>query len=116
MTTTLEVNLTVREYESGEELPLVENRFIRSSYSKSFRARFSLTGGVGKEISTNLTSIEFIYVKVTGDVTDVNLYKNLSPESLEFSDSFLAWEVEGVTKITLKADADTEVFVCLGGS
>jgi hypothetical protein len=112
----VEVNLTIREYEDGSELPFVENRFIRRSYDHIFSARFDLTGGVGREISTNLSTIEFIYVKVTGTATDINLYKNLSPESLEFSDSFLAWEAEGVTKITLKADADTEVFVCLGGS
>lgn len=112
----MEIAIKVREYSSGEEKPVVDARFTRRSFDKTYDSVISLTAGVKTEIKTNISTIEFVYVHITGDATDVSIYQGNSPELWGFDDTFMVFGITGLSAVSLMSDADTTVEVFLGGS
>jgi hypothetical protein len=112
----VETNLKIRQYSSGEERPLVDERFIRRAFTLTQEMTLSLTSGTAQDIETALSTIEYVLVRRTGDTANITLKKNLSPDAWVFDDTFLTWGLSGCSSLSVEADADTEVHVFIGGS
>lgn len=113
----METRVQIRRRVAGDEVSRPPDLYLRRDYTTYQEYQtLSLTSGFKTGLTTILTSIEYIYIKVTGDAATISLYKSLSPQSLEFNDCFLLIGGEGIVSLALKADADTEVYVYIAGS
>lgn len=113
----METRVQIRRRVAGDEVGRPADLYLRRDYTvyQEYQT-LSLTSGVKTGLTTILTDIEYIYIRVTGDDATISLSKSLSPESIEFNDCFLFIGGEGVTSLALEADADTEVYVYIAGS
>jgi hypothetical protein len=114
----IETSIKIREYVDGTELSAVADVFERRSWTQVARPTVSLSSGVTTEIETNIASYEYVYVKITGDAATVTLYFNNYPEiyGVGFDNTFHVWGISAVTKLRLKASADTTVTMFLAGT
>ena len=113
----METRVQIRRRVAGDEVGHPVDLYLRRDYAvyQEYQA-LSLASGFKTGLTTILTDIEYIYIKVTGDDATISLSKSMSPESLEFNDCFLLIGGEGIVSLALKADADTEVYVYIAGS
>jgi len=85
--------------------------FDRMSYTEFYERTHHLASGYKTEIHSGMSAIQFIYI-----VSDqeVQIYKNLSPESWISGKVFLIFDTS-ITQLALKASADANVYIYLGG-
>lgn len=113
----LELKLDLSEYKDAVLIHNVAQAWLRRSYTKHWTSRaYSLSGGVNTELDTGLTAIEFVLVvNKSSSTATVNFYKKLSPEYITFTNSLLLVGTS-LAGFSLKASADAEVEIFLGGS
>ncbi len=112
----LETRLEIKRRNNGLQLADAEDRFIRRSYDEEqILPSVSLTAGTKTEIKVQMSTIQYIYIKVSGNAATVQLFKELSPESWSFTD---AWLMIGtsITSFSLQASVDTTVYIYLCGT
>ena len=113
----VETNVKIRRYSSGEELHGADDTFLRRDYDLSMEIpELSLTSGVKTEIRTVLSTIEYLYIAVTGDSATISLFQNRSPGCWQFNNCFLVIGAEDVTSFHLRADAGTTVSIYVAGT
>ena len=95
-------------------LPDVGNQWLSSDFDLVFEQTIVLSA-TKTEIRHHLSSIEFVYVEVISGSDSVYLYKNLSPESWQFDDFFIA-AVTDLDQLALSADGAVTVRLFLAGS
>ena len=93
----------------------VDDQYLRRAYDVDVLKTLSLTT-TKVEVGKDLSSIQYIYVKRTGNDADVYVYRNAGPDAYIVDDVFLAIGIENCDRLALKASAATEVTVYLGGS
>jgi hypothetical protein len=111
----LQTRVTLRRYSDGTELNAIDDRFVRRDYDRWEELDMDLTT-VKSEVVTNLSAIEFVYIRRTGDEATVSVYKNLSPESWDFDDVFMVFPADSLTNLSLEASVDTTVHIYMAGS
>lgn len=110
----LEISLKIRRYSDGQQLPSVDESFVRRDYG-FYEERTISIGTTRTTVDTAITDIQFIYAKVTGDAATVNLYKNMSPEWWEFDNTILLYDLSDCDTISFKADASTTLYLYIAG-
>jgi hypothetical protein len=93
----------------------VDDAYLRRSYTIEVQKTISL-GTTKVEVGKDLDTISYIYIKRTGDAADIYVYRDAGPDAYIISDMFLAFGIDGCSRLALKASADTEVLIYLGGS
>lgn len=113
----LETAVRITEFSGADPVVRITDEWRQASYTKTAHFKsFDLTGGVKTEIKSNLATIKYVYVKVTGSATTVYVSKQLSPENFAFTGFFHVVDTNGITSISLKSEDDTTVEIYLGGS
>lgn len=110
----LETRITIRRFSDGTELPQIDESFQRRDYSKWQEITLDLTS-VRQTVKTNISTIEFIYAKITGSDTTVSIYQNLSPECWQFDNTFMMYGVEDCTSLSFVSDIDTTLYLYIAG-
>lgn len=114
----LQTDLRIRRRSSGNELNEIEHVFLRRDYALQQQyPSLSLSAGIKTELETPISDVTFLYIKRTGDSANIQIFKNLSPESYTFTDCFLIVGLDDdVSEIHLEADTDTTVYIFVAGS
>jgi len=71
--------------------------------------------GAKTAIRAQLSSIEYIYIKVTGAAATIQLFQENSPESWSFTDMYLIIGTD-ITSFSLQASVDTTAYVYMAGT
>lgn len=94
----------------------LDHSFYRRSYTTSRHYELNLTAGEKTSVDSALSEIQFLFLRITGDATNVRIYKNNGAGWYSISDSFMAAELQDCQSLTLQADDDTTVEIYIGGS
>lgn len=92
----------------------VDEQYLRRAYTVEALKTISLSTSK-VEVGKDFDSIEYIYIKRTGDAADVYVYRNAGPDAYIVEDTFLAIGIDNCDRLALKASANTEVLLYLGG-
>ena len=112
----LETRLEIKRRENGLQLADAEDRFIRRSYDEEqIMPSVPLTAGTKTAIKVQMSTIQYVYVKVSGSAATVQLFKENSPESWSFTDMWLMAGTS-ITSFSLEASVDTTVYIYLAGT
>ena len=114
----IEISLKIGQYSAtGNELPDVDEVFIRPSYTISVTHRdMPLALGVKTLVVSHLAAVELVYVHITGTATDVTMFLGADTTGVEFDSTLLVWGLTSETAVYLQADLATTVDVYLGGT
>ena len=96
------------------DLPDVGNQWMRRDFDLVFEQTVTLSTSK-TEVKHHLSSIEFIYIEITSGSDSVYVYKNLSPESWQFDDFFIA-AVTDLEQLSLSAGGAVTVRLFLAGA
>jgi hypothetical protein len=111
----LETKIRVRQLDGTDVVDEIVDQFLRRSYDKHWLSRgYDLTGGWSTEITTGLSTINFLYVN-SPDGVELRFYKKLSPEWITVEDALLLVGCD-LSGFALRADEDTTVVIFAGGS
>jgi hypothetical protein len=112
----VEVALRTRVQVSRDDSPhSVDQFYLRRSYTVEVEKTIALSTSK-IEVGKDLTTISYILIRRTGAATTIYVYRDAGPDAYEVSDIFMAFGITGCSRLALKADADTEVHIFLGGS
>lgn len=90
--------------------------FLRRDYEAHQEIFLDLSANFKTAVRVNLSKIQFIMAQVVDESGAViNIYRNLSPESWQFTTHFSAWDVENCTNISLKSNVAARVQLVVGG-
>lgn len=93
----------------------IDEQYLRRAYTVEALKTISLDT-TKIEVGKDFDSIEYIYIRRTGDEATIYVYRDAGPDAYQVSDMFLAFGITGCSRMALKASTDTEVKVYLGGS
>ena len=93
----------------------VDDAYLRRSHTVEVLKTISL-GTAKIEVGKDLDTIQYIYLKRTGDEATIYVYRDAGPDAYPVSDMFLAFDITGCSRLALKASTDTEVKLYLAGA
>ena len=96
--------------DSTGQRPPIDDRFLRRDYTTTQTRIITLEAGVKADVLDHVNELDLVYVRVNKG-GPVQIYKDLSPEYWTFSDTWLAFELDSVSRIALKATVETEVYI-----
>jgi len=90
--------------------------FLRRDYDSHQEIFLDLAANFKTAVKVNLSKIQFIMAQVVDESgAIIDIYRNLSPESWQFSTHFSAWDIENCTNVSLKSDKPARVQLVVGG-
>lgn len=112
----VEARVTLRRSDTTDHLADVDERFLSRSYTNSEMKVISLAADTRVQLDTNLSTIELLYIRRTGDSTDIEVYRGSSPDCWTFNDTFMAFVMSETNEIYVEAAAATTILVYMAGS
>ena len=112
----VEAQVSLRRSDATDHLADVDERFLSRSYTAIDMKIVSLAAGTKTLLDTNLSTVELLYIRRTGDSTDIKIYKGSSPEYWTFNDTFMAFVMSMTEEIYVEATVATTVLVYMAGS
>lgn len=112
----VEARVSLRRSDATDHLADVDERFLSRSYAVIDMKIISLAADTKTLLYTNLSTVELLYIRRTGDSADIQLYRGSSPEYWTFNDTFMAFAMAETEELYVEATAATTLLVYLAGS
>lgn len=112
----VKIDLLIESEEAHRRSAVEMAPFLRRDYEAHQEIFVNLTANFKTAVKINLSKIEFIMAQVVDESgATIDIYRNLSPESWQFTTHFSAWDIENCTNISLKSDRAAKVQIVAGG-
>ena len=112
----VQISLLIEDRASQRRAATEAAPFLRRDYRSHQEIFIDLSAGIKTAVEVNLSTIQFLMAQVVDESgAIVNIYRNRSPESWQFSDHFGSWDIENCTSISLMSDVDARVHLIVGG-
>jgi hypothetical protein len=112
----VEAQVRLRRSDATDYLADVDERFLTRDYTAIDMKTFSLVAGTKTLLDTNLSTVELLYIRRTGDSTDIKIYRGSSPEYWTFNDMFMAFVMSETQELYVTATVATTILVYMAGS
>lgn len=111
-----QVHLLIKSTGAERRAAIESAPFLRRDYGAHQEIFVDLTAGIKTAVKINLSTIQFLMAQVIDESgATIDIYRNLSPESWQFTELFASWDIGNCTNVSLKSDIDTKVHLIVGG-